>query len=340
MKLSSLIGLSREKQKAHVLIRSCLRTEETFPHTLFYGVGGTGKTALARAIGEELGYHFVETHAAPFKRVELLYLALIRASKTALQLDRPLLFFIDEVHRLKLVLQESLYSAMKEWWIPTSTGRQELAPFTLFGATTRLDMLDENSFVKRFENRWEIRRYPVSELAIIVAKHLSEKGYSFGRDVTNLIAQRCLGIPRTAVNLANKVRHVAESERYLYSPKIITSAHVMRAFTLEQIDELGLQPIHHRYLDILAASRSNGRQVPLGIGAIAAKMGQPEDGIKGSVEPILLELNMVAPTPRGRVLTEAGGQYLRQSKNIVAKQGSDYLKKPLDIWHGCGTLRA
>ena len=308
LRLSSLIGLTREKRKAQLLIRACANSGETFPHTLLYGIGGTGKTEFARRVGTELGYHFVETHAAAFKKREILFDALIEQSNEAKRVGRDLLFFIDEIHRLTLILQEALYQAMKEWWIPTPSGRLQIPPFTLFGATTRFDMLDSNSFVTRFGNVWEIQRYELAEVAAIVAGELSKHGLGFTSEVSHEIAKRCLGIPRNAVNLANKVRIAAISQ----GSREVTLAHTRFTFDLEQIDSYGLQPVHHRYLRILKQSRAGGQYLPLGVGAIAAKMRQPEDVIKGSVEPILLEMDFVGPTPRGRVLTDLGAEYFEK----------------------------
>jgi Holliday junction DNA helicase RuvB len=308
LKLSSLIGLSREKQKARLLIRACRRSGETFPHTLLYGIGGTGKTEFARRVGYELGYHFVETHAAAFKKREPLFATLIQHSKEAQRAGHPLLFFIDEIHRLRTILQEALYQALKEWWIPTLEGNIRIPAFTLFGATTRFDMLDSNSFVTRFGNVWEIQRYELQEMAAIVANELSKQKLRFSAEVSYDIAKRCLGVPRNAVNLANKVRITALSEGAEY----VTLDHARRTFELEEIDALGLHPVHHRYLEILARSVVDGHHAPLGVGPIAAKMRQPEDVIQGSVEPILLELDFVAPSPRGRVLTSSGAEYFQK----------------------------
>jgi len=305
--LSSLIGLNREKRKARLLIRACKYSGETFPHTLIYSIGGLGKTELARRIGHELAYYFVETHAAAFKHREILFAALIEHS-IAQRRGRPLLFFIDEIHRLKLLLQEGLYQAMKEWWIPTPNGRLQIAPFTLFGATTRFDMLDSNSFVTRFGNIWEIQRYGIDDVAAIVANKLSKHGLRFTSQVSYEIAKRCLGIPRNAINLAEKVRIMALSE----GSSEVTLSHCRSTFELEQIDAYGLHPVHHRYLRILQRSRADGQYLPLGVGAIASKMRQAEDFIKGSVEPILLEMDLVGPTPRGRVLTDSGAEYFEK----------------------------
>lgn len=319
LKLSSLIGLSREKHKARLLIRACVQSGETFPHTLLHGIGGTGKTEFARCIGNELGYHFVETHAQAFKRVEILFAAIIEHSKVAEALGHPLLFFLDEIHRLRLVLQEGLYQAMKEWWFPLPGGhKRQILPFTLFGATTRFDMLDSNSFVTRFGNCWQIKRYDLQDIAAIVANELSKHRLRFSAEVAFDIARRCLGVPRNGINLANKVRITVMSE----GAEVVTLDHTRRTFELEEIDELGLQPVHHEYLKILARSKVDDRQAPLGVGAIAAKMRQPEDVIKGSVEPILLEFDFVAPTPRGRIMTETGWRYWQEHSSRKFKNAN------------------
>ena len=194
-KLSSLIGLAREKTKARLLIRACKHSGEVFPHTLLYSIGGLGKTEFARCIGTELRYYFIETHAAAFKHREVLFSALIKHSKSAARQVRPLLFFIDEIHRLRLILQEAMYQAMKEWWIPTPEGKLRVPPFTLFGATTRFDMLDSNSFVTRFGNVWEIQRYGLHDMAAIVANELSKHKLRFRAEVAFDIANVVSGFP-------------------------------------------------------------------------------------------------------------------------------------------------
>lgn len=306
--LSSLIGLTREKRKARVAIKASLRTGEPFRHTLLYGIGGTGKTAFARAIGDELGYYFFETHGASYLKPHQLFDALLKQTHVAQQRRQPLLFFLDEIHGLRLGVQEALYSPMKEWWIPTQRGKQKLPPFTLFGATTRFDLLDPNSFVTRFANKWEIHRYRDDEIEHIVAYEFDKLGLKYNSSVVADIARRCLGIPRNAVTLAETVRLQAVAA----GRSEISLADVKSTFELEEIDEIGLQPVHRRYLEILASSVTDGHLVPLGIGAIAGKMRQHEDMIKGSVEPILLELNFVSPTPRGRILTRLGAEYLKK----------------------------
>jgi len=313
LKLSSLIGLSREKRKARVAIAASLRSGEVFPHTLLYGIGGTGKTVFARAIGNELNCHFVETHAAAFKKREQLYEALVRCSQQAGRSHKPLLFFLDEVHGLNKGLQESLYSVMNEWWIPTERGKQHIPPFTLIAATTRFDKLDAASFVTRFPNCWEIDRYSLEDMINIVAYEFDKMRLGYSYEVAVDVAKRCHGVPRIAVTLTEKVRTTVLAS----GSDTVTLAHTARTFDLEEIDELGISPVHLRYLRILEGSMVGGKLSPLGIGPISGLMRYHEDMISGSIEPMLMELKFVASTPRGRMLTDSGSAYLKKVGEVA-----------------------
>lgn len=311
--LSQLIGLTDLKKLARLYIKACRRADITFPHTLLWGIGGTGKTVFARAIGQDLRYYFVEFHAADFKSRQQLYGTLRDSLAEAQQAGKPLLFFLDEVHRLSTGLQEALYTVMAEWWIPTKEGRLDISHFTLVGATTRYDMLDANSFVTRMKNKWQITRYDLNEMREIVtfelvkiSRTLHVKPFCFGRKVTREIAQRCLGIPRNAVSLVEQIalQAIADNKRR------ITVKDCQRMFGLSGIDGIGLGKAHHEYLNKLAESRVNGSYVPIGIGAISGKLRLAQDVVVGSIEPILLELDFVASTPRGRILTKKGADFL------------------------------
>jgi len=307
--LNNLIGLSSLKRRVRLQIKVCKKTGEIFDHCLLSGIGGTGKTAFARAIGEELGYYFVETHGGVFKSSVQMFDFLIKHTEEARIRGQVFLFFLDEIHGLSTDLQESLYSAMKEWWLPTKHGQLSISPFTLIAATTRFDMLDANSFVTRFPNVWEIDRYSDENICYIIAYEFDKMGIRYNREVLFNISKRCLGIPRNAVTLAKKVRTTVLAFDVLE----VTLFHVNLTFDLEGIDSLGLKSINRRYLDTLSHSQKNGQLVPMGIGPLAGKMRLNEDMLKSSVEPILLELGFISPTSRGRLLTDTGLAYLQKT---------------------------
>lgn len=321
MKLNDLLGLRKLKEKAYIDIRASLRSGEPFPHTLLYGIGGTGKTAFARAIGAELGYYFVEVEGIVFKRRDILVEHLKRSSMEAQSCGKTLLLFIDEVHRLSLPVQEALYVPMKEWRITSEDGYIHFPRFSVLAATTRFDKLDTNSFVKRFDNLWELGRYPWDEMELIVAAELKKNGLRFSYQVVQEISKRCLGVPRVACSLVKLVYRGCLA----YGHRVVTLKDVKQTFRREELDVRGLSPMHRRYVEILSKSGST----PMGLGVIASKMSTHEDMVSGTVEPILLELDFVSQGSRGRVLTEDGHTYYRK-----------FSQKRLDIRNGCDIVGA
>lgn len=299
--LNSLVGLATEKRKCLINIKACRVTGEPFPSTLLWGIGGTGKTALARAIAEELNYYFVEREAFSLKSPEQIAEMLLGSNREAA--DRKLLLFVDEVHRLSIRLQEVFYYPMKEWRIMSDGQYAKLKPFTLIAATTRKDMLDEASFVQRFQNIWEISRYHFDHICEIISKIFSDEKMFHGPEEVRAIASRCLGIPRQAANLAIKVRNHALSR----NSRTILHCDIEEVFLLEGIDYIGLSELHDRYLAALLPQGSR----PKGLVSLAGKLSQHEDVLVGTIEPILLSLGLI-DINRGRILTEAGDLHLKK----------------------------
>lgn len=299
--LAGLTGLTTIKQLASVGIKSCIARHAVFPHTLLFGVGGTGKTSIARAIGQELGYYFVEVEGAAFRKRDEIIECLTRNSLLAKKSHQPLLLFIDEVHRLHIKLQEALYIPMKEWRSTSTEGDISFPPFTLIAATTRRDMLDERSFVERFPNKWEVTRYHSCHIKGIVAALFRKWNMACDSEMSRLIATRCLGIPRVAANLSSKVRDVTLAG----GRTEVNIADLRQAFDLEGLDRIGLTRLHHRYLSVL-----NEAVATRGVASIAAQLNQPVQLIEQGIEPILCELGLVEHGPRGRVITRRGREYL------------------------------
>ena len=306
MKLHDLVGLTRIKQLAAIEIISCRKRAAVFSHTILYGPGGTGKTAIARAIGDELGYHFVEIEAATLRSREDIIDCLARHSAEAMRCRKTLLFFVDEVHRLSVKLQEVFYYPMREFRITTARGDIDFLPFCLFAATTRLDLLDYNSFVKRFSNEWKVERYSSLHIRDMVLSIFSgfRPVIKINEMLALKIAKRSLGIPRIAHTLCEKVRDVALATG---NPEVNDNI-LDRTFDLLGVDSIGLERIHRSYLRVLSGSGK-----ARGVSGLAAQLSQPEDVLRGVVEPILAELGFVEFTSKGRVITKDGKEYLTVS---------------------------
>ncbi len=195
---------------------------------------------------------------------------------------------------------------MKEWRILQVVKHQRsitpLVPFTLVGATTRLDMLDTHSLVRRFPNRWKIERYNVNHIIDILAGIFDGERLGYGPGELRGIAVRCLGIPRTAHNLAMKV-----ADQVVYrGGDWIEQRDLDEAFALEGIDSIGLTEDAVKYLSELVAARGS----PRGLDYLAGRLSLDGATIEDTVEPLLLYLGFMDRGRGGRIITDAGTQHL------------------------------
>src|SRR5689334_15510140 len=136
--LDEYIGQSKHKENLKVFVEAAKRRKEPLDHILFYGPPGLGKTTLAYILAREMG---VELHLTSGPSVE--HKGALAGLLT--KLERNDVLFIDEIHRLSPVVEESLYPAIEDFQIEIMTGdgpyattiQLPLKPFTLVGATTR-----------------------------------------------------------------------------------------------------------------------------------------------------------------------------------------------------------
>src|SRR6476660_6813457 len=167
-RLSEFIGQDRVKESLRIYIEAALARREPLDHTLFFGPPGLGKTTLAELIARELGVN-IRTSSGP---------ALEKAGDlvgTLTNLRAGDILFIDEIHRLKPIIEEFLYPAMEDYKIDirlsegpkAQTITMPVEPFTLIGATTRLGMLTP-PMRARFGIEQRLNFYPAEDLEQIV----------------------------------------------------------------------------------------------------------------------------------------------------------------------------
>src|ERR1041385_290620 len=136
------IGQERLKKNLRVFIEAARQRKEPLDHSLFYSPPGLGKTTLAGIIAHELGVGLRITSGPVLERKGDLAAILTGLAEGDV-------FFIDEIHRLNHVVEETLYSAMEDFKLDIIIGEGPSAKtinlpvprFTLVGATTRAGLL-------------------------------------------------------------------------------------------------------------------------------------------------------------------------------------------------------
>src|SRR2546423_7102467 len=163
-------GQDRVKESLRISTDAALARREPLDHALFFGPPGLGKTTLAELIARELGVNIRGTSGPALEKPGDLVgdLTNLRAGD---------ILFIDEIHRLRPIIEEFLYPAMEDYKIDirlsegpkAQTITMNIEPFTLIGATTRLGMLTP-PMRARFGIELRLNYYPAEDLETIVRR--------------------------------------------------------------------------------------------------------------------------------------------------------------------------
>src|SRR5213075_1438480 len=169
-RLAEFIGQQKVKDSLRIYIDAAMRRREPLDHSLFFGPPGLGKTTLAELMARELGVNIRATSGPALEKPGDLV-------GTLTNLRRGDILFIDEIHRLRPIIEEFLYPAMEDYRIDirlsegpkAQTITMPVEPFTLVGATTRLGMLTP-PMRARFGIEQRLNFYPAADLEEIVRR--------------------------------------------------------------------------------------------------------------------------------------------------------------------------
>ena len=305
------IGQKKLVENLKLFIKAANKRKEALDHVLLFGPPGLGKTTIANIISRELKTNIKLSSGPVIEKAGDL-------AGVITNLNNRDVFFIDEIHRLRSIVEEYLYSAMEDLSIdimidkgPNAQSVQlNIEPFTLVGATTRLGNLT-SPLRDRFGIILRVDYYSDKELFEIINRSANILEVKIDDQAALELASRSRGTPRIANRILRRARDFAE----VNGSGEITLDISKSTLSNLGIDKIGLDHMDRKILKTIVDKFKGG---PVGLKSLSVALGEDSVTIEDVYEPFLIKKGFILRTSRGRVAQERAYKMLK--KEIVKNE--------------------
>ena len=302
-KLSEYVGQSSIKEHLIVHIEAAKKRGEPLGHAVLHGPPGLGKTTLAHIIAREMGCQMKSTSGPAIEKPGDL-------ASILSNIEEGDVLFIDEVHRMRPVIEEVLYSAMEDFALdlvigkgPTARSMKlDLKPFTLVGATTKIGSMSA-PLRDRFTHNFKLNFYDTVEMEQIVERTAGLLECTLEEGAAHRLAKSCRATPRIANRLMRSVRDFAQ----VSDEGTITKDRVEQTLEKLGVDDKGLDHTDRMILQTIIEKFAGG---PVGLSTLAAATAEEADTLEDVYEPYLMQCGYLQRTAKGRTVTQLGFELL------------------------------
>ncbi|PPE05172.1 Holliday junction branch migration DNA helicase RuvB [Williamsoniiplasma lucivorax] len=294
-------GQKKIIQNLKVFVNSAVKRDRTLDHIVISGPSGMGKTSLAFLLSKilKVKLHYLNGPSLQKQSDLVSVLSFIKEND---------LVFIDEIHALSKELLEVLYPVLEDGKMNIIIGKEynskiinlKIPNFTLIVATTEISKLAD-PFLNRFPIRFELDNYSSEEIKDLLLINAQKLNLELNVGCAHILANHSRNTPRIAINLLKRIHDFVINDNV----QLLDAKYLKEILHKMEIYPRGLILNDIKYLHYLYAHKV------LGLNNLSQYLNLNQDHVLHFIEPLLIRNSFIIRTPKGRVITEQGIEYIK-----------------------------